>query len=91
MEIRYSLMRKESGVIGRVLPKGIRGFTDAARTSPYPSHTPNGLRSSMDADASSTGIAYILYEHSGKLQPIQLFSSALSSSQNNCSAGQLES
>ena len=47
----------------------------------------------VEADASSTGVAAILSqldENTRKLRPIQFFSSALSSSQKNYSAGQLE-
>ena len=47
----------------------------------------------VEADSSSTGVAAILSqldEDTRKLRPIQFFSSALSSSQKNYSAGQLE-
>ena len=47
----------------------------------------------LEADACTTGVAAILSqldEHTGKLGPIQFFSAALSSSQVNYSAGQLE-
>ena len=47
----------------------------------------------IEADASSTGVAALLSqldENTGKLRPIHLFSSSLSPSQRNYSAGQLE-
>ena len=48
---------------------------------------------SIKADACSTGVAAVLSqldESTGKLRPIQFFSSSLSSTQKNYSAGQLE-
>ena len=52
-----------------------------------------GRSFTIEADASSTGIAAVLSQRdrsSGELRPIHFFSSALSSAQRNYSAGQLE-
>ena len=52
-----------------------------------------GKSFTIEADASSTGIAAVLSQRdrlNGMLHPIDFFSSALSSSQRNYSAGQLE-
>lgn len=81
--------------LGRVLPKGIRElWMRLVREPVIPlAHPKWDKEFNVEADASSTGIVAVLSqlgERTGKLRPIQFFSSVLSSSQKNYSAGQLE-